>query len=64
MLEQSDIPLFLCRRLCLNVGLYFLFFIFFRKPTFVNVGLKKEISLYLSLLCIAIDKLEVIQDHI
>mgnify|MGYP007105515225 CR=1 FL=1 len=38
MLEQSDIPLFFCKRLCLDVGL------------------KKEISINLSLLDIAINK--------
>ncbi len=42
MLEQSDIPLFLCKRLCLDVGLYFYFSFFGEKHTPLNVGSKKR----------------------
>ncbi len=56
MLEQSDIPLFLCKRLCLDVGLYFYFSFSLENHTLLNVGLKKEISINLSLLDIAINK--------
>lgn len=39
MLEQSDIPLFLCKRLCLDVGLYFYFSFSLEKHTPLKVGL-------------------------
>ncbi len=39
MLEQSDIPLFLCKRLCLDVSLYFYFSFSLEKHTPLNVGL-------------------------
>ncbi len=44
MLEQSDIPLFLCKRLCLDMGLYF-YFSFFRETHAFKCGFKKEISI-------------------
>ena len=42
MLEQSDIPLFLCKRLCLNVGFNFYFLFSLEKHTSLKVGLKKR----------------------
>ncbi len=41
MLEQSGIPLFLYKRLCLNVVLYLCFSFSLEKHTLLNVGLKK-----------------------
>jgi hypothetical protein len=41
MLEQSSIPLFLYKRLCLNVVLYLCFSFSLEKHTLLNVGLKK-----------------------
>lgn len=42
MLEQSDIPLFSCKRLCLKVGFDFWFSFSLEKHTSLNVGLKKR----------------------
>lgn len=43
MLEQSDIPLFLCKRLYLDVGLYFYFSFSLEKHTPLNACLKKAV---------------------
>ena len=42
MLEQSGIPLFLYKRLCLDVVLYLCFSFSLEKHTLLNVGLKKK----------------------
>lgn len=42
MLEQSDIPLFLCKWLCLKVGLNFYFSFSLEKHTPLKVGSKKR----------------------
>ena len=42
MSDYSNIPLFLCKRLCLDVGSDLYFLLSLQKHTPLNVGLKKR----------------------